>query len=69
MDIANPDAFPYLNYPMASMEDLAETKRLVEEQGSRYIQGKLLGCWNIIFHIDYYLQGQKLNHTADLNKR
>ena len=35
MDIANPDAFPYLNYPMASMADLAETKRLVEEQGSR----------------------------------
>ena len=35
MDIANPDAFPYLNYPMASMEDLNETKRLVEEQGSR----------------------------------
>ena len=35
MDIANPDAFPYLNYPMASMEDLAETKRLVEDRGSR----------------------------------
>lgn len=35
MDIANPDAFPYLNYPMASMADLAETKRFVEEQGSR----------------------------------
>ena len=35
MDIAQPDAFPYLNYPMASMDDLAETKRLVEEQGSR----------------------------------
>ena len=35
MDIANPDAFPYLNYPMASMDDLAETKRLIEEQGSR----------------------------------
>ena len=35
MDIANPDAFPYLNYPMASMADLAETKRLVEEQGTR----------------------------------
>lgn len=35
MDIAQPDAFPYLNYPMASMEDLTETKRLVEEQGSR----------------------------------
>ena len=31
MDIANPDAFPYLNYPMASMRDLAETKRLVEK--------------------------------------
>ena len=35
MDIAQPDAFPYLNYPMASMDDLNETKRLVEEQGSR----------------------------------
>ena len=35
MDIANPSAFPYLNYPMASMDDLSETKRLVEEQGSR----------------------------------
>ena len=34
MDIANPDAFPYLNYPMASRSDLAETKRLVEEQSS-----------------------------------
>ena len=35
MDIAQPDAFPDLNYPMASMDDLAETKRLVEEEGSR----------------------------------
>lgn len=37
MDIANPDAFPYLNYPMASRSDLAETKRLVEEQSSRCV--------------------------------
>ena len=40
MDIANPDAFPYLNYSMASMQDLAETKRLVEEQGSRCLSIK-----------------------------
>lgn len=35
MDIAKPNAFPYLNYPMASMEDLAETQRLVEAEGQR----------------------------------
>lgn len=35
MDIAKPDAFEYLNYPLASPQDLAETQRLVEEQGQR----------------------------------
>ena len=32
-DIADPNAFPYLNYPMASQQDLAETQRLVEQEG------------------------------------
>lgn len=35
MDIANPDAFPYLPYPMASQQDLDETQRLVEMEGRR----------------------------------
>ena len=34
-DIATPDAFPYLNYPMASQQDLEETQRLVEREGTR----------------------------------
>lgn len=37
MDIATPDAFPYLNYPMASQQDLDETQRLVEMQGNRCV--------------------------------
>lgn len=37
MDIATPDAFPYLPYPMASQQDLDETQRLVEMEGSRCI--------------------------------
>lgn len=37
MDIANPNAFPYLNYPMASQQDLAETKSLVEAEGRRCV--------------------------------
>lgn len=43
MDIADPDAFPYLDYPMASQQDLAETKRLIEAEGRKCltIQGDI----------------------------
>jgi NAD(P)-dependent dehydrogenase (short-subunit alcohol dehydrogenase family) len=35
VDIADPNAIPSLSYPLASLEDLAETQRLVQARGRR----------------------------------